>query len=73
MRCPSCGGEASYRIFSGGREGYCAPCDNQFSLRDEDVPAGSPLALLREGRYEDLREAMRRELRGMTERGHAKP
>lgn len=33
MTCPTCGSEnAAYQIMSGGKEGYCPDCDDNFPL-----------------------------------------
>lgn len=59
-RCPSCGEPTVYQSFSGGREFYCAACDNHGMYEQGEAPRRAQM--LADGRVDELRTEMRQEI-----------
>lgn len=60
-RCPTCNELTTYQRFSGGREYYCAKCDDHGMYQEGDVRPPR-VQMLADGKVDELRGEMREEI-----------
>lgn len=60
-RCPTCGNETTYQVFSGGKEWYCKTCDINGEYGADETPRRLKMLQSETGRIA-LRAEMDQEL-----------